>query len=534
MGLISDFFGSPAGRGIQALLSAFGLDAAQQEALLAQSNLIDEITSGRNETLNQTLEMIGNAGEEQLGELDSFRNSLLGNVSGRNRALIDSITGLRDDALGFFDESSEGLKASFGEREQRLLSQFAGLQDQVNTGFQERLDKGLSMLEGLGDQEKADLLERFAGEQSQFESNMTQRGLGGTLLAPSLQSGIGRERDNELSRLNERLQAQELGVFGALSGDALNAEMGLGTFGVNLGAQLSGDTLGATERLDSSRLGFLQAFSDPIFQAQGAANNQISGIETALGEQRIGTLAGMRGSEIQAFASGNEQLMQFLERTAPQVPGQTPFSAAAQAGLGAGAAGGPSKPGFDATGAAIGALSAGATGTIGVAAGSSVALGAGKIIGGLFTLGLAALACLDEDTEIMVQGDDGRQLRKPMKDVQIGEFVLGADLQYHRVEHKDHGEVSAECYEPYLKITVGGCPLVITINHPIGGKPARRWKSGDYMPMANGRARVDRVEDHKAVIGCDLALAENVDYVVANGVMVRSIVGSFMAWKDAR
>ena len=149
----------------------------------------------------------------------------------------------------------------------------------------------------------------------------------------------------------------------------------------------------------------------------------------------------------------------------------------------------------------------------------------GKVIGGLFTAGLGFLACLHEDTLVVVE--DGS---KKMKDVVIGDRVLGSDGGFHAVIHMDHGTVAPQAKRPYVQIKVGGATLVATECHPIGGKPAGMWRAGEFMPMCDTHLRVDGVSDHPDVAGWDLMLEDNVDYVVDGGFLVRSVIGSFMTW----
>ena len=145
----------------------------------------------------------------------------------------------------------------------------AGLRDDVLNGYEARYQRGLSNLEGLGTQEKNDILRQYGELGAANQQDMTTRGLTGTTIMPTMRQGIMREQQAALSRVNERLQNQRLAVDSGLSGDALSAQERLGLGILNGSAGLAGDTLQFAERRTDSYPDYNQLAA--LAQGYGAA-----------------------------------------------------------------------------------------------------------------------------------------------------------------------------------------------------------------------------------------------------------------------
>jgi hypothetical protein len=115
---------------------------------------------------------------------------------------------------------------------QRLFSEFErarqeGLEanetrfQEILGGFRERLSTALSNLEGLGEQEAADInrsFDEFSANQSQ---DLISRGLSASTVAPVVAGATERERQGSLGNLNDRLRQQRLSTEAQLQGDVL-------------------------------------------------------------------------------------------------------------------------------------------------------------------------------------------------------------------------------------------------------------------------------------------------------------------------
>lgn len=88
-------------------------------------------------------------------------------------------------------------------------------------GYLGRYERGLANLEGLGAQEKADVDQHYNRLGSSINQGLVTRGLNNSTVAATTSMGVARERNDAMSRVNERLQNQRLGLDAALSGDQL-------------------------------------------------------------------------------------------------------------------------------------------------------------------------------------------------------------------------------------------------------------------------------------------------------------------------
>ena len=106
----------------------------------------------------------------------------------------------------------------------------------------------MNALQGQGQQEAIDIQRRYGELGAANQQDMVNRGLTGTTIMPTMRQGIAREQEGALSRLNERLINQRIGMDSQLSGDALSAQERLGQSILQGTAGVQGDTLGFAER----------------------------------------------------------------------------------------------------------------------------------------------------------------------------------------------------------------------------------------------------------------------------------------------
>lgn len=104
-----------------------------------------------------------------------------------------------------------------------ILGQYGNLSNELVSGYQSRLDKSMGMLEGLGSQEAADIEQQWINAKSRGQQNLLDRGFANTTVMPTMEMGYERNKRADLSRLNERLQNQRLGIYGDMSADVLSA-----------------------------------------------------------------------------------------------------------------------------------------------------------------------------------------------------------------------------------------------------------------------------------------------------------------------
>lgn len=480
-------------------------------------------------------------------------------------------SGLQDNVNAGYGDRTSQFMPGWDARTDKAVTDMSALESGVNQGYGARHERGMGYLKGGDEQSRADIGERYDTLAGQGEMAMQARGFGGSTAMMGMPAMYEQEKGAELRRHDEGIRREYLDWDTRLSGDTLAArerlggarigmEAGLRGEALQQGQQLTLEGLDARERMGGEALGAQERVGAQGLSAQERLAGMYMGMDTSLSAARLQAderLSNAYNAVDIGFASEEAGAMRQLpemqrqwdaqitgaelgmsERVMRPPPGPGAWTQAGQSLLGGvtgSPMGGGGGGGGNYTGLAAGAMGAGATATLGLAAttGSALAgatgmVAGGKIIGGLFTFGLAALACLHEDTPIVTR--DGT---KRLKDVRRGDWVLATDGQYRMVLAKDHGDIPKDRRHEYVCITSENSetpPLVCTVCHSIAGKPAGQWQTGDLMPMRINGTLTKRhvtVTSHKYVIGADLMLEDNADYL-AGDFIVQSALGAFL------
>lgn len=157
-----------------------------------------------------------------------------------------------EEARAANEQRYQDILTGYQDRSNAFQDRQAGNTDDVLTGYENRYQRGMDLLTGLGTQEKRDVDESYRNLGAANQQDMTNRGLTGTTIMPTMRAGIERERQDALSRVNERLQREQLMTDAGLSGDALGAQERM--YGQGLAGYMgaTGDTLGFAERRDDT------------------------------------------------------------------------------------------------------------------------------------------------------------------------------------------------------------------------------------------------------------------------------------------
>lgn len=164
-----------------------------------------------------------------------------------SRGRFDGSGGLLGNLAGEFQRAQEAANRANLERF-----------EQVKGGFENRFNRGMANLQGLGQQELADIDQSFEELQAQQLANLTQRGLSGSTIPAVLQQGIARERGRTRGSTLDRLRQQRLSLDADLSGDLLGFIERREDTGPDFGQLITlGRELGRSRdgRLGGSRLG---------------------------------------------------------------------------------------------------------------------------------------------------------------------------------------------------------------------------------------------------------------------------------------
>lgn len=163
--------------------------------------------------------------------------------------------GAYSGVMSDFERDADQLNRMAAERTQDVLSSYntdaaSGLANYASrradlvSDYGQRTARGMSMLRGLGDQEKADIEASYAGEQDRALADLIGRGAGGSTIASMTRAGIEREKTSAVSRQQARVRDQLFGAYAGLSGEELAAKTGL-----------TGDEAAAFDRYASGRSG---------------------------------------------------------------------------------------------------------------------------------------------------------------------------------------------------------------------------------------------------------------------------------------
>ena len=128
-----------------------------------------------------------------------------------------------------------------------------------------RWDRGMKYLEGAGAQEKKDINTAFNNQGAANTANLVARGMAGSSIMPSMNSGNERQRADAQGGLNERLRQQYLNTDAALSGDYLNAWQGLWGNKVNAASQGYDLRQNALNNVTQLQQGQYNAAQDDLF-----------------------------------------------------------------------------------------------------------------------------------------------------------------------------------------------------------------------------------------------------------------------------
>lgn len=122
----------------------------------------------------------------------------------------------------------------------RIMGNLSNMQNNVLTGYQNRMDRNLGRLEGFGTQAEKDLREKFAQESAVARQNNLARGLTGTTLKNELDAEWTESEEDAVSRMKERIQQYLVDTDSRLSGEGLAAQQALGGMMAGMDSSLSG------------------------------------------------------------------------------------------------------------------------------------------------------------------------------------------------------------------------------------------------------------------------------------------------------
>ena len=109
------------------------------------------------------------------------------------------------------------------ERTDYLTNAYNQMGNQINSGYQDRYDKGMELLDGLGQAERDRINRSYDNQVGSIGTNLSNRGLNNTTIAGSMQNAINRNRNESQAALSEQLRREQFGAHSQMSYDQLAA-----------------------------------------------------------------------------------------------------------------------------------------------------------------------------------------------------------------------------------------------------------------------------------------------------------------------
>lgn len=179
-----------------------------------------------------------------------------------------------------YDAALKELLALSGQAREQLGGEFQQQRGETDEAYQKRLDTMMNTLKGAGRQEARDINQASKESLEAQKARLRRQGIGNTTVGETMRLGVGRERNDALGRLNERLLNQQLATYAQGSGERLAALQGLDAQRLSTLASLYGQELGAAAGLRGQGLSGAQAIQAARNQTQDQlAQNRLNFME---------------------------------------------------------------------------------------------------------------------------------------------------------------------------------------------------------------------------------------------------------------
>lgn len=120
---------------------------------------------------------------------------------------------------GYTPSTTDGTSTGTGAIEtgnttvDQLIAEYQKAYAEAKAENETRYQESLGLLEGQGETGKSDIRKSYAANQGSIYSNLVSRGLSGTTILPTMQTGNVESMNSDLARLQESINAQKLGVI---------------------------------------------------------------------------------------------------------------------------------------------------------------------------------------------------------------------------------------------------------------------------------------------------------------------------------
>ena len=202
-----------------------------------------------------------------------------------------------NDILTGYKDLGGSIQGKMGADYESALAALQGDKSRVLSDMSEGYGRTKALLAGMGAQESSDIRESYGAQKENALQRLREQGMDGTIVAPSVLTGITREERADQGRLGERLRREQVGAEQFWI-PTLGAEQNrYNTMRYNLQNQFQGGGTEAALGLGRDTLGFKERREDE-YPDLGAYSN----ILFKLGES--GGAGGMGGAGGYGASSG--------------------------------------------------------------------------------------------------------------------------------------------------------------------------------------------------------------------------------------
>lgn len=381
---------------------------------------------------------------------------------------LDELTALRERGQADFDLAAGQVTSGYRTMADNTRGAVSDITGNLNNMYQDRYNRNMGYFEGAGEQERADIKRRFANAQNTSMANLRSRGLVGSTIAPAVRAGNARRESDAMGALDERLRQQRIGLDASLSGDVA------ANYGQNAWAGLN-----LNNAMESGYL-------NNLWSTEGARRGWDA--------NATGNLVGWIGGRTDSYPNEALYASQLQQAGAAQAPA-------------------PNYPS--------------------PSYGPSIASGFAPVGGAVAAKAISPQFCVDGETPILTP--DGP---RPLKEIGIGDEVINQQGRTIEVVDRDYGIPIERRRNDYIMIQLaanGGPRIICTRDHLVGGRMAGEWRVGEGMPVVSRQGgmniltfqTVAMIRQFAAVPSGDLRLADESDYLTADGFIVGSMMSHY-------
>lgn len=454
MASLGGMIAAPAAQALMALLTMGDQRRAQNQYTADQRRQLADALGIASRVGRETMNTYDASAGQSLNELRRLRASQGAGVRNLTRRVGNQLGQRTQDVMGEYGGAADEYRAGLGS----LLQ-----------GYRDRYNTAAADIEGYGAQQRADVDRGATEDRSRFALNPLSRG---STVSASVNANIEDRRQQNQRRLGEDLTRMRVGLLSGLSGDTLAAQgQGQGQLysnaigGANMRAGLTGDEVNAQRDLG-------------MFGLQNDAS---------MG----GNIANWYGTNaINRSQMANQGMNTFLNtltgiNNIPPPQNNLPFM------FGQNSVQGPSAPSFWQS------------------AGPGMLQGGMGAAGSIMGASIIATAVVCIDGESLLETPDG-QVR--LADIPVGAVVLNSEGEWKKVIAKHHRTYTGG-WDDYIRLTIDDLPIVISLDHPIEGRPAFMWTHDVYVEWEHARPES----------AGDILLEDGSEYI-ANGYAITSLM----------